>query len=91
MSKKNNSLKLSLAIASVGMMAFTGCQVHIAGQTLPSPYYLEDDVQYFLLVLKTNLLTRRRLSKHLVKSTKLGRLPGDDSSVGESEYNIRDQ
>lgn len=47
MSKKNNSLKLSLAIASVGMMAFTGCQVHIAGQTLPSPYYLEDDVQYF--------------------------------------------
>ena len=25
----------------------TGCQVDVAGQTLPSPYYLTDDVQYF--------------------------------------------
>ena len=25
----------------------TGCQVSVAGQTLPSPYYLLDDVQYF--------------------------------------------
>lgn len=25
----------------------TGCQVHVAGMTLPSPYYLSDDVQYF--------------------------------------------
>ena len=25
----------------------TGCQVSVGGQTLPSPYYLSDDVQYF--------------------------------------------
>ena len=25
----------------------TGCQVSVGGQTLPSPYYLYDDVQYF--------------------------------------------
>jgi len=25
----------------------TGCQMDIAGQTLPSPYYLSDDVQYY--------------------------------------------
>ncbi len=25
----------------------TGCQVDVAGQTLPSPYYMYDDVQYF--------------------------------------------
>jgi hypothetical protein len=25
----------------------TGCQVDVAGQTLPSPYYTHDDVQYF--------------------------------------------
>lgn len=25
----------------------TGCQMSINGQTLPSPYYLQDDVQYF--------------------------------------------
>ncbi|TWT78458.1 hypothetical protein Pla123a_12500 [Posidoniimonas polymericola] len=28
-------------------VASTGCQVDIAGQTLPSPYYLTDDVQYY--------------------------------------------
>lgn len=26
---------------------FTGCQTTIGGQTLPSPDYLNDDVQYF--------------------------------------------
>jgi hypothetical protein len=25
----------------------TGCQVSIGGQTLPSSYYMQDDVQYF--------------------------------------------
>ncbi len=25
----------------------TGCQVSVSGQTLPSPYYIHDDVQYF--------------------------------------------
>lgn len=33
-----------LALATV---AGSGCQVSVSGQTLPSPYYLEDDVQYF--------------------------------------------
>jgi hypothetical protein len=28
-------------------LALTGCQVDIAGQTLPSGFYLDDDVQYF--------------------------------------------
>jgi len=28
-------------------LATTGCQMDIAGQTLPSPYYLSDDVQYY--------------------------------------------
>ena len=25
----------------------TGCQVDVGGQTLPSPYYTKDDIQYF--------------------------------------------
>ena len=29
------------------MVSATGCQMSINGQTLPSPYYLQDDVQYF--------------------------------------------
>ena len=28
-------------------LCLTGCQVDIGGQTLPSAYYLDDDVQYF--------------------------------------------
>jgi hypothetical protein len=39
------SLLLGLAmLAGVGL---TGCQVETGGQTLPSPYYLQDDVQYY--------------------------------------------
>ena len=37
-------------LAGLGLIAalgLTGCQVDIGGQTLPSPYYLQDDVQYF--------------------------------------------
>ena len=34
-------------VLAVTALASTGCQVDVAGQTLPSPYYLSDDVQYF--------------------------------------------
>ncbi|MGO8749486.1 MAG: hypothetical protein ACLQNE_26305 [Thermoguttaceae bacterium] len=27
--------------------ALTGCQVQVGGQTLPSAYYMSDDVQYY--------------------------------------------
>ncbi len=38
-----------LLVLCVGglLLAGTGCQVAVNGQTLPSPYYLQDDVQYF--------------------------------------------
>lgn len=35
-----------LGCALLGMAA-TGCQSTIGGQTLPSAFYLKDDVQYF--------------------------------------------
>ena len=34
-----------LAIPAAAALA--GCQIDAAGQTLPSPYYLSDDIQYF--------------------------------------------
>ncbi|MFN3191696.1 MAG: hypothetical protein ACE361_14390 [Aureliella sp.] len=37
---------LGLLLAA-GVAPSVGCQVSVAGQTLPSPYYLYDDVQYF--------------------------------------------
>jgi hypothetical protein len=38
---------LLLGAAVVAAAGLTGCQVDIGGQTLPSPYYMSDDVQYF--------------------------------------------
>jgi hypothetical protein len=34
-------------LALPASLLLTGCQVDMAGQTLPSPYYLTDDVQYY--------------------------------------------
>jgi hypothetical protein len=44
--KTNSSIALTLA-AGICLLGATGCQVSLNGQTLPSPYYLQDDVQYF--------------------------------------------
>lgn len=41
---------LHWAICGLGMVASLnaiGCQTNVGGQTLPSAYYLQDDVQYF--------------------------------------------
>jgi len=38
-------LVISTAISLLTLT--TGCQVDVGGQTLPSPYYMKDDVQYF--------------------------------------------
>jgi len=35
------------ALALPAILAATGCQVEMGGQTLPSPYYMTDDVQYY--------------------------------------------
>lgn len=51
MPRKNTSHLLELvgclSLAAMVLVGSTGCQVGVAGQTLPSPYYLDDDVQYF--------------------------------------------
>ena len=39
--------KAVLLGAGLVVLSATGCQSHIGGQTLPSPYYTTDDVQYF--------------------------------------------
>ena len=35
------------AILWPAVTLLSGCQVEYAGQTLPSPYYLTDDIQYY--------------------------------------------
>ena len=51
MSETNSKLsagwKLALLLAPLALGFCSGCQVEVAGQTLPSPWYLTDDVQYY--------------------------------------------
>lgn len=35
------------ALVLLGIVGLTGCQIDVGGQTLPSPFYMQDDVQYF--------------------------------------------
>jgi hypothetical protein len=45
---KTNWISFPLAgVIALGTLCMTGCQSSIGGQTLPSPYYLYDDVEYF--------------------------------------------
>ena len=49
--KSNNSKgwthAMMCGIVLAAAVTATGCQVSVSGQTLPSPYYMHDDVQYF--------------------------------------------
>jgi hypothetical protein len=46
--ERRHSWRRALYSLGVGAaLCTTGCQVDIAGQTLPSPYYQTDDIQYF--------------------------------------------
>lgn len=50
MATKQTKMWLRLTLCACGMAAAvgsTGCQSSIGGQTLPSPWYLTDDVQYY--------------------------------------------
>jgi hypothetical protein len=38
---------LLLALGLAASVGLTGCQIETGGQTLPSPYYMKDDVQYY--------------------------------------------
>lgn len=44
---KRHRLAWWAALGVVGLMPLSGCQVEYAGMTLPSPHYMNDDVQYF--------------------------------------------
>ncbi|MEM9826129.1 MAG: hypothetical protein AAF958_06045 [Planctomycetota bacterium] len=45
MKSRRTGLLIAAATAMLGVS--TGCQHTYNGQTLPSPFYLQDDVQYF--------------------------------------------
>ncbi len=44
-SRRLRGLLAAMSLAT--LCGATGCQIDVGGQTLPSPYYLSDDVQFF--------------------------------------------
>jgi hypothetical protein len=45
---KTRTLGYALFAATLlGVLSTSGCQVSVGGQTLPSAYFLRDDIQYF--------------------------------------------
>lgn len=58
--KAKSKLQRSVRTLLVGLglvtgLGLTGCQVDQGGQTLPSPYYMNDDVQYYAPTAKFKL------------------------------------
>jgi len=51
-----------LLVAAAGLLglAAVGCQTTVGGQTMPSAYYLKDDVQYFPAGPEDKLRNARR-------------------------------
>lgn len=48
MTQRCGTTTWAVALAGAALLSgAVGCQVDVGGQTLPSPYYLHDDVQYF--------------------------------------------
>ena len=49
MTKGRRSMLTGIAcgLGLLAVMATSGCQVEVGGQTLPSAYWLSDDVQYY--------------------------------------------
>jgi len=45
--RRQTAIRAGLLILAIGGVSLTGCQVDVGGQTLPSGYYLQDDIQYF--------------------------------------------
>ena len=45
--RKRPRARLLLVLGAFSALGTTGCQIDVGGQTLPSPYYLKDDIQYF--------------------------------------------
>ena len=47
LTKKTWLRSILCGLGLVMALSATGCQVSIGGQTLPTPWYLTDDVQYY--------------------------------------------
>jgi hypothetical protein len=60
MTVSRSHLMIGLAFNCLATCLFSGCQTTIGGQTLPSAWYLRDDIQYFPAGPETQLPLARQ-------------------------------
>ena len=60
MTLSRSHLMIGLALNCLATCLFSGCQTTVGGQTLPSAYYLRDDIQYFPAGPETQLPLARQ-------------------------------
>jgi hypothetical protein len=72
--------KGTLLLGGLLCIPLTGCQTNIAGQTLPSAYFLRDDVQFYPAGPETKLINQiQALEEYKIQQQKniddFGELP----------------
>jgi hypothetical protein len=67
----------------LSLLGATGCQVQVGGQTLPSPYYLTDDVQYFAPGPEFKLAKEAAAQKAFANSQAAANAPNAPGAVGQ--------
>ena len=83
--------KLGTAIlVGCGLVSsMTGCQTTVGGQTLPSPHFLKDDVQYFpagpefILTNKVQAIEQYKLDQSAFQGDYIDEGPGDFGADAE--------
>jgi hypothetical protein len=66
------------ATAGLVLIGATGCQTSIGGQTLPSAYFLSDDVQYYPAGSPDKLFQERRALEQY-KAGQEQQIPGNEA------------
>jgi hypothetical protein len=78
---KNWSGLALFATAGLILIGTTGCQTTIGGQTLPSAYFLQDDVQFFPAGPQDKLFVERRTLEQY-NAGQQQQLPGEAPTPG---------
>ena len=72
----NTRIVVSGVMVALSLCAI-GCQIDVGGQTLPSPYYLTDDVQYFPAGPEFKLAEEAEAMRIYAAEEELGRFDRD--------------
>ena len=73
-----SSRMLAWGLLLVVSIVSSGCQVELGGQTLPSAFWLKDDIQYYAPGPEFKLAREAAAMKEQQAAYELGAIPRDD-------------